>query len=244
LAGKLNSFIQSVFRRFGFQIRRLEQSVSLEDPFSEQLRLVGNNCETIFEVGAADGRDCNQYLELFPQAKLFAFEPVPDSFAKVAESCGNSSRLKAFNVALSNVPGKADFHLSNWSDASSLLKPQATGSTADKYTASNKSIQVAVDTIDSVCERENVSHINLLKMDAQGAELKILEGAMRMLDKGGIDVIYTEILFVEFYKGSGRFDQVMSLLVDKGFRLHNLYHLAHNQHGQLAHCDAIFVKIK
>ena len=231
-----------MFRRCGYALRRLEKNVSLVDPYLEQVRLVGSDCKTIFEVGAADGRDCKKYSELFPTAKLYAFEPVPESFEKVRQISISNPSIHALNMALSDKPGTAEFHISNWHDESSLLKPQATGSTADAYTASSKSIQVTVDTIDQVCERESISHINLLKMDAQGAELRILNGAERMLRSNSIDVIYTEVLFLEFYKQTGRFDQIMKLLVENNFSLHNLYDLAHNQHGQLAHCDAIFIR--
>jgi len=144
-------------------------------------------------------------------------------------------------MALSDKSGTAEFHLSNWHDASSLLKPQSTGSSADQYTASSKSIQVTVDTIDQVCERESISHINLLKIDAQGAELRILNGVERMLRSNSVDLIYTEVVFLQFDQQAGQFDQIMKLLVEHNFRLHNLYDLTQNQHDQLAHCEAIFL---
>ena len=86
-----------------------------------------------------------------------------------------------------------------------------------------------------------ITHIDLLKMDAQGAELQILNGGRRTLARGGIDLIYSEVHILESYQGSALFYQLCALLAEHGFRLHNLYGLTHNQKGQLAWGDAIFL---
>ena len=241
MTGRFKILTQQVANRFGYQIRRLNTGVELINPYAEQRRILGQNIKTVFEVGAADGRDCLRYSELFPIAQIFAFEPVPESFSKIIEKSAQCPRLHAHNIALSNEPGIAEFHLSNWIDASSLLKPKATGSTFDVYQASKRSIKVSVDTIDNICARERLSHIDLLKMDAQGAELKILSGATKMLEGGAIDLIFTEVHFLDSYEGSARFDQIMSLLVRHGFHFHNFYGLNQNQRGQATWGDAIFV---
>lgn len=241
MAGKLKLLIQSLFNKCGLQVRRLNTGVQLEDPYAEQARLATGDVRVIFEVGAADGRDSEGYCQRFPQAQVFAFEPVPESYQQIETRTKRLPSLRAYNVALSNEPGSAQFHLSEWLDASSLLAPKSTGSTADQYTASKKSILVEVDTLDAICQRLNIDRIDILKMDAQGAELNILLGAQRMLAEGRIGVIFTEVLFVEFYQGAARFDQIALHLIERGFKLHNLYSLAHNQKGEITQADAIFV---
>jgi FkbM family methyltransferase len=241
MTGKLKLILQQVANRFGYQIRRLNSGVDLVDPYSEQLRIIGSNASTVFEVGAADGRDCLRYAELFPTAQVFAFEPVPESFTKVFEKSIRCPRIHAFNLALSDKPGDSKFYISNWIDSSSLLMPKQTGSTFDVYQAAKTSITVTVDTIDQVCIREKVGHIDLLKMDAQGAELKILSGASQMLARESIDLIFTEVHFLESYEGAARFDQIMALLAGYGFKFHNFYGLNHNQRGQATWGDALFV---
>jgi FkbM family methyltransferase len=241
MVGAVKIAIQGVANRFGYQILRRDAGVDLSDPYQEQLRIAGPGAKVIFEVGAADGRDCSRFLELFPQSRVFAFEPIPESFAKVAARAAQSPRLAAFNVALSDQPGTAHFHLSNWVDASSLLKPKRTGSSFDAYQASSTQIKVRVDTIDAVCKRESVTHIDLLKMDAQGAEQRILAGASEMLARGAIDIVFTEVHFMESYEGAARFDQIMSALVGHGFHFHSFYGINHNHQGRATWADALFV---
>lgn len=240
-AGALKLFIQSIANRAGYQIRRLDRGVDLHDAATEQKRLLASPVRTIFEVGAADGRDAAEYAAGYPEADVYAFEPVPESFERLMEHAAAQPRLHGFQCAMSNSRGKATFNLGNWLDASSLLKPRATGSTFDAYQASSRAIEVETDTIDDFCLRHEIGRIDLLKMDTQGAELLVLEGAERMLAGGAIGIIYTEIQFAELYEGAAQAHQVTDLLSRHGYRLHNFYDLHHNQRGELCWGDAIFV---
>lgn len=241
MKGGLKLKVQRFANRLGYQIRRMDQGVDIVDAYAEQRRILGDRVRTVFEVGAADGRDSLRYAELFPAAKVFAFEPVPESFAQLAAKAATCPRISGFNVAIADRPGSAEFHLSNWIDASSLLKAKATGSTFDAYQASSRSITVQVDTLDGVCRREGVEHIDLLKMDVQGAELRILEGAAETFARGAVDMVYSEVHFMESYEGAARFDQVMGWMLGHGLRFHGLYDINHNHRGQMTWCDALFV---
>jgi FkbM family methyltransferase len=241
MKGVLKLKVQRFANRLGYQIRRMDQGVAIMDAYAEQRRILGEGVRTVFEVGASDGRDSLRYAELFPAAKVFAFEPVPESFARLSAKTAACPRVSGFNFAIADQPGCAEFHLSNWIDASSLLKPKVTGSTFDEYQASARSITVQVDTLDAVCRREGIDHIDLLKMDAQGAELRILEGASETFARGAVDMVFSEVHFMESYEGAARFDQVMSWLLCRGLRFHGLYDINHNHRGQMTWCDALFV---
>ena len=241
MEGGLKLKVQWLANRLGYQIRRMDYGVDFVDAYSEQRRILGERVGTVFEVGAADGRDSLRYAEMFPNAKVFAFEPVPESFAQLTAKTAACPRIIGFNVAIADQPGNAEFHLSNWIDASSLLKPKATGSTFDAYQASSRSIKVKVDTLDAVCRREGVEHIDLLKMDAQGAELRILEGASEMFARGAVDAVYAEVHFMESYEGAARFDQLMGWMLGRGLLFHSLYDINYNHRGQMTWCDALFV---
>ncbi|MGH8611468.1 MAG: FkbM family methyltransferase [Gammaproteobacteria bacterium] len=243
LSDRAKFLVQSSFRRFGYQLRRLDEGVSMQDPHSEQIRLLGDApVKVIFEVGAYNGRDTLRYAADFPGAQVYAFEPIPESFGYLSESVKGTPNITAVNSALYNNVGTAAMHLSTWIDASSLHKPLATGATFDKYAASDSQITVSTDTLDHFCREHGVSRIDLLKIDAQGAEFSILQGGVDLLSRGAIRVIFVEVAFSPLYEGGARFDQVMELLCDHGFRLHNLYGLVSNQRGELAWGDALFVK--
>jgi FkbM family methyltransferase len=235
---------QRALNRFGLQIRRVDPGVSYTDPYLEQVRLLKDHeVKVVFEIGAADGRDCLKYAELFPTAQVVAFEPVPTSFQKLQERVKPlQDRISVNNVAVCDVVGTAEFNIAEWDDASSLLKANNTGSTFDVYNNSRKAIQVKTETVDNYIKNAEITKIDLLKMDTQGAELSVLKGAESQLCASGISLIYTEVSFLEIYQGGTPFESLSAYLQERGYRLHNLYGLATNQKGQLAWGDAIFVR--
>ncbi len=241
MAGRTKLFLQRIAGLFGYQIRRIEAGVSCDNAIAEQVRLVGRDAQTVVEVGAADGRDAEEYAKLFPQARILAVEPVPESYAKLALRTNRVDRLTAVNAALAAHAGRADFHVGRWTDASSLLPTKATGSSYDEYTASCQTIEVDTTTLDALCKRHAISDIDLLKMDVQGAEMGILSAAGELLHRRAIRAIYTEVQFTQFYEGASRFHDIAHFLTQHDFRLHNLYHLIHDHRGQLLWGDAIFL---
>ena len=78
-------------------------------------------------------------------------------------------------------------------------------------------------------------------MDIQGAELKALIGANKMLINDKIDCIYTEILFSPLYEKQTDFFGIYEYLKDKGYHLFGMYNLTHCNNGLLAWGDAIFI---
>jgi FkbM family methyltransferase len=235
-------YVQKIFNTFGFQLSRRTPGVQTDNAIEEQFRLMGRNVKTIFEVGAADGRDSAMYASRFTEAAVYAFEPLPVNFKKLEANAEREPRINAINAAASDMSGKASFHVTEWDDASSLLPPAKTGSTFDKYMSAVDQIEVNTITLDEFCDAHKIGHIDLLKMDAQGAELKILHGSARLLAKKAINVIYSEVDFMEIYENAGRYHEIASYLHGFGYELHNLYGLVSNQNGRLAWGDAIFIR--
>lgn len=56
----------------------------------------------------------------------------------------------------------------------------------------NNSEQVQIKTIDSYCKEHNIRHINLLKIDVEGHELSVLNGAKAMFERKNIDLVTFE----------------------------------------------------
>jgi FkbM family methyltransferase len=241
MAGRTKLFLQRLAGRLGYQIRRLEAGVSCENALTEQVRLVGHDAQVIIEVGAADGRDAEQYAELFPKARIVAVEPVPESYAKLARRKDRVERLTAVHAALSSQAGKSEFHVGQWADASSLLPAKVTGSNYDTYTTARQTIEVDTITLDSLCHQHDVTDVDLLKMDVQGAEMLILSAAHGLLQRAAIRTIYTEVQFTPCYEGASQFHDIAHFLCEHGFRLHNLYHLIRDHRGRLLWGDAIFL---
>ncbi|MCC0003643.1 MAG: FkbM family methyltransferase [Methylobacteriaceae bacterium] len=242
MKAKIAAAAQSALHRFGYHLRRLDEAVSLDDAYEEQARLAGSDVREIVEIGAADGRDVVAYAKRYPSARVHAYEPLPENFRKLERATASLSNVVVHECAVSRTEETMPFYVTALADASSLLKSRATGATYDKYVEPAGRIDVQVVTLDDECSRNNIERIDILKMDAQGNELNILNGAHKLLDSRSIKLIYTEVNFARIYENIGLYHEIAAFLDTKGYDLHNLYNLIRNQRGELAWGDAIFVR--
>lgn len=197
---------------------------------------------TIADIGANRGQTALKFAQLMPSWQIVAFEPFPSTYDTLVQAVAGYPQIKAVNIALSNANGTADFHSFSADVTNSLLNANATGQThfADRLNLQNV-IRVPTETLDSWVEQADCCDLYVLKLDVQGAELLVLEGAQKLL-RTSIQVILTEIQFVYLYEGSVLFRDIESFLADADFQLYQLYNLQSGTDGQLLFGDAIFLR--
>jgi hypothetical protein len=110
-----------------------------------------------------------------------------------------------------------------------------------KAAENTEAVEVNTTTIDHFCDTESVRHIDILKLDVEGAEIKTLKGAHNKLAKQDISTIYTEVMFIPHYEGACMFHELTSFLSQYGYTLFNLYGLKREKNGQLRWGNAIFL---
>jgi FkbM family methyltransferase len=129
--------------------------------------------DTVIDIGANIGEfslaavqhDCK---------KVYAFEPDPTCFVCLVKNSKNHQQIiKTMNFALSSLNKKTPFYLSGRSADSSLIEP---------IDFLNK-IYLETQRLDEISEIQALKKIDLLKMDAEGAEPEVLEGCMGVLGK-------------------------------------------------------------
>lgn len=233
--------VQRIFRALGFHLRRLDKGVSLDSSLEEQLRLAGPELNVIVEIGAADGRDTEIYVTRCASARVFAYEPLPESFAELKKRADNHPRITAINAAVSNTSGQAVFHVTSLADSSSLKAPKQSLGSYDKYLTEKSTISVDMVRLDEEMARFSIEKIDLLKMDAQGGELDIIDGFAEFLQRKAVRVVYSEVCFMRLYENAPLYHDIASRLEGFGYRLHALYNTVTDRDGRLAWGDAIFV---
>jgi FkbM family methyltransferase len=158
--------------------------------------------ETIYEVGSRDAVDGIGLAETLKATELHVFEPNPPSFAVCRKNVASAPlpfRVFLNETALSDVRGAIPFFAV---DTERSVTPVAGGNPGassifvfnDEYPYERiiqNEISVRSETMDSYCTAHAAP--DLLWLDAQGAELKIFEGAARTLEK--VKIIFTEVSF-------------------------------------------------
>ncbi|MBC7882407.1 MAG: FkbM family methyltransferase [Anaerolineae bacterium] len=161
---------------------------------------------TVLDIGANVGNYASQVMQISPKAQVFAFEPHPKTF-KQLEATANKTGFAAFNLACSDQPGTLqlfDYADNDGSEHASLYKE-----VIEKVWSSNSNTwDVSVITVDHFIEENNLSKVDLLKVDTEGSELRVLLGAKQSIDSGIISAIQfefnamnvvTRVYFRDFY---------------------------------------------
>ncbi len=171
----------------------------------------------IFELGAHCGEDTQRLAGHLRQPyQFFAWEPDPRSLGALREAVAALPQVTVVAAAAGAEDGTAAFHLSSrrdggaFTDASSLLPPTPAMQAAAPWLAFDEQVTVPVRTLDAFCAEQQVSRIDFVWADVQGAERYVVAGARRMLAR-------TSFLFVEqsgetLYTGQWTFDEMMSVL--------------------------------
>lgn len=198
---------------------------------------------TVIDAGCRGG--VGALWKVAPFVEAWGFEPHPDEFARLDSDQlrakrPNYRRLEHSAAALTNHVGHQTFFMTKASGASSLLEPdlETTGeivakgrikgtnepkrfetSYAGHHLGEARAVDVETTTVDAFCTERKIPYVDFLKIDVQGGEYELLEGAAAMLANTG--VINVEVSFVPQYKDQKLFSHVDLQLREHGFELLN-----------------------
>ncbi len=151
----------------------------------------------VLDVGAAKGAFTLYVGRLLGQTgHIHAFEPASYTFRRLQENvaqAGLGDIVTLNRAAVFKTDGQVTFNLfpPALSDWNTLGRPvMAEGQR--RYSPTSSEVVEAV-TLDTYCRRQDIAHIDLLKIDVEGFEVEALEGAAEMLRAGRIGSILFEI---------------------------------------------------
>ncbi len=179
---------------------------------------------TVFDVGANIG----ELTLLFSRftggdGRVHAFEASGDAFARLTTICRAAARRNVTlnHVAVSDREGAVQLHVY---DEDHLSWSTLAARPLEDYGINVKPIkteEVSATTIDAYCAKNDVTNIDLLKIDVEGAELQVLRGARRMLERKQIRCLTFEFGQTTFDMGNHP-DEIETFLRDVGYQLRNL----------------------
>jgi len=240
--------INKYLRRFGVEvhgvgyIQKLRNSDFKKSEWGKQEELLKSKANVIFDVGSNRGNITLKYLNLFPNATIHAFEPFPDSYEIFINLHKENLNVHLNKYALSSELGKAILNVNKSVDTNSLLESKKIGANSDKSCISVGQIEIETNTIDNYCIQNNITEIDILKIDVQGSEIEVLKGALDMLKKGNIKLIYTETYFEQQYVNQPLFHDISQLLYKHNFVLQDIYDPYFSKNNILW-CDSIFINL-
>ena len=204
----------------------------------ETFREVVPRADVVLDCGANIGQTAKSLRNLYPEATLYSFEPVSSVFEQLEATCKEIG-AHAVNQAVSDEPGTATMHLTVGGEAHSLLGFLPDNPCA-RWTREVGRETVTVCTLDGWCAEQGIDtrRVDVIKLDIQGAEMKALYGARKLLET--VKLIYVEVSFVPLYAGAPLFEEIEAFLCECGYRRHAVFPSDQPHHWG----DAIYVKQK
>jgi len=176
------------------------------------LKRAGINPDTILDVGANVGQTANYFIKHFPDALIYSFEPVADTYKQLLSNL-KSKRVTAINQGLGERIEQLDIHKNNASGSSSLQGNDG------RFLSTET---VSINTGAAFCQERNIKTIDLLKMDVEGHEIAVLKGFNGLLQTS-VKMIYTEIGFDPADRYKTYIGDLLEITTKNGFVVSGFY---------------------
>lgn len=143
----------------------------VENNFHKFINKTPQEIKIICIVGAYHGTEIHRLLSNYPNALIHAFEAHPKHYSVLKDSFKDNSRVILYNKAVSNINGTINFYELSFEGSGSILAFQ--GEKLGAPCKISETIQVESVILKGYFKN---TIIDLLWIDVQGAELKVLQG--------------------------------------------------------------------
>jgi FkbM family methyltransferase len=200
------------------------------------------NINLLLDVGANEGQYGKKSREYGYKGKIISFEPSSLAFKKLLLNSNKDENWKVFNYGLGENNRKTKINIAGNSQSSSILEMHKTHLESRPSSTYISSEEIEIVSLDSILpqlanENDNI----MMKIDTQGYEKFVLEGADRSLGK--IKVIQIEMSLSNLYINEMPFVEKIIYLNEKGFQLFSIENgFSDKNKPQLLCVDGIFIK--
>lgn len=223
----VNLFGRDVFFDSRFGLAGYQSILSRHQRMLNITRISG--VRTVIDVGANVGFFSMLMRERFPEATVYAIEPVQKIFSALEKNFEGDTKTILVNKAISNFCGSSKVVFNEQESAKSFL--------------GNGVEEVEVQTLDNFVDEHGIGSVDILKIDVETFEKHVLEGAENVLGK-------THYLLIEVAVEDNTnysFSELVGLLYSKGrynYQLRAFRNFADKGEGEMPIVDFLFENIQ
>lgn len=238
----MNKIIKKIFSFAGLNIQRI-------NPFSHStIRLIKSmenyDIDMVLDIGANIGQFAQDIRAYGYTGKIVSFEPLSQAHEKLKYLSEKDPKWTAHSrTAIGNEDGKLTINISKNLVSSSILPMMKSHSSAAKDSVYISTEAVDVNKLDSIASKYiDESSSVFLKIDTQGYEWQVLEGAKETLPK--IKGILCELSLTPLYEGQKLWIDMVQYLEKEGFTLWSIQHgFTDARDGRTLQVDATFYRV-
>jgi FkbM family methyltransferase len=196
----------------------------------------------VIDVGAHHGQFATFVRDLGFAGRIVSYEPVSDSFSALERSSVADDNWEVHRLALGSDEGSESIRVAESTDFSSFLSLSAYGATdLSTKTGTVREERVPMRRLDSIWHGEPESGTWFLKVDTQGWDMRVLEGATDTL--GHVAVLQVEVALRPIYDGMPSLEDVLEFLRSHDFAPSGFFPVSHDARLGLIEVDCIAVRV-
>jgi FkbM family methyltransferase len=182
----------------------------------------------ILDVGANIGAVAEAALRSYPESHIICFEPVEATFEVLRNRLEPySDRVTLINKALSDTNGTCEINITSFHGANSIEAQSQFHKDLNPHVVEVSKETIALVRLDDVADQLGDHEIDVMKIDVEGHELKVLKGGIEFI-KNRVDTIIIEISLMRDESWEHQsVAEIFSFLNGLGFRLVNLFDFHH-----------------
>lgn len=239
----IEKLIRRAANRFGIDIRRHDRRATSTGRLCQML--ANQDVNLVLDVGANVGQFAQSLRDSGYAGKIVSFEPLAIAHAELLRRSRNDHAWEiAPPLAIGDHNGEIAINVSGNSVSSSLLNmldAHASAAPGSTYTGEQKTRIARLDTL--ITEHLKPETVSFLKVDTQGYEDRVLDGAGEFLDQ--VRGLQLELSFVPLYQGQKLFDELVERLRTIGFSMWAIWPGFHDpRSGRMLQVDATFFRNK
>ena len=191
---------------------------------------MGHPVESILHIGANEGQERHDYHQSGASPCIYV-EPVESVFIKLVDNLKDMPFHKAVQAVCSDVKGERIlFNIASNDGQSSSILPLGSHSAFHPSITYTEVQPIISTTVDSIVAEHSPQRVpNVLVVDAQGADLRVLMGACASLPF--IDAVFVEASETPLYESGCTLEEITNFLRQFGIHLRWLS-LNHHGHGE------------
>ena len=223
----MKKFLQKLINFFGYKISKIKTIEKYD--LDKMINYINKKKQpTIFDVGANNGQSIKRFKKIYSDCVIHSFEPGSVECDEIRSNYKNDKSVFVNNVGVGEKEEMLEFNINAKTTHSSFKqllektawikkRSEVQNISDDKYTISKELKQII--SLDDYALQNEINLIDILKIDTQGYEDKVIAGAKNLIKDNKIKIIQIEIIFSEIYENPLNIYDIEKFLVPNGYKL-------------------------